>query len=112
MTRTSLASALLVAASLCTVQSAFASPVVVASPLHAFAGAKTDMIKFSVRNDSAAEVRIKAADNEFTIAPGKTADMKLPNGTQLIAMQGTSHEAGSVLATVSSALKGNTLVVR
>ena len=112
MKRIFLASTLLVAASLCTTQSSFAAPVHMASPVHAFVGAKTDMVKFTVRNDSASEVKIKAADNEVTIAPGKTADMKLPNGTQLIAVQGTSHEAGSVLATVSSALKGNTLVVR
>lgn len=112
MTRRTLASTLLVAASLLSAQSVYASPVSFHAPVNAFFSAKSDLIKFSVRNDSASEVKLKAGDNETTIAPGKTADMKLANGTQVIAVAGTAHEAGSVLVTVSSVLKGNTVVVR
>ncbi len=112
MNRRLVASTLLVAASLLSTSSAFASTASLHAPVNAFFGAKSDLIKFTVRNDSASEVKLKAGENETTIAPGRTADMKLPNGTQVIAVSGTSHDAGSVLATVSSALKGNTLVVR
>lgn len=112
MTRRLVASTLLVAASLLSAQSIYASPVSVHAPVNAFFGAKSNAIKFTVRNDSASEVKLKAADSEITLAPGKSADMKVPSGTQLIALAGTSHEPGSVIATVSDALKGNTLVVR
>ncbi len=112
MNRRIVATTLLVAASLLSATSAFASTTSFHAPVNAFFGAKSDLVKFTVRNDSATEVKLKAGDSETTIAPGKSADMKLPNGTQVIALAGTSHDAGSVLATVSNALKGNTLVVR
>ena len=112
MNRRLIASTLLVAASLLSASSAFASTTTIHAPVNAFFGAKSNLIKFTVRNDSASEVKLKAADSEVTIAPGKSADMKVANGTQVIAVAGTSHDAGSVIATVSDALKGNTLVVR
>jgi hypothetical protein len=82
------------------------------TPVHAAVNAKAKMVKFSVRNDSSAPIKLKAGDDEMSIAPGKTADMKVAQGTQIIALEAQNREAGSVVATVSDSLSGNTLVVR
>ena len=107
-----LVSAMAAAAFLCTSQAVLAAP---SASLHLPVRAKfgaTKMIKFSVRNDSANPVKFKAGDQEMTIAPGKTASMKLAEGVSLIAEETTpSFAAGAVLAVASSELSGATVVI-
>ena len=73
---------------------------------------KVKSTRFNMRNDSAAALTIKAGEQEFTIEPGKTTALKLENGVQVTAVNGTPHiSAGSVIVTVNSTLDGNTLAV-
>ena len=112
MNRRLVVSAMALAVSMLGTQAVYAAPAHVGSPLHAFVGAKVKLVKFSVRNDSGAPMKLKAGENEVAIEAGKTADMKLAEGTQIVTVEASNHEAGSVIATVSSSLAGNTLVLR
>ena len=112
MNRRLVVSAMVLAASIVGTQAVYAAPGHVKTPGNPVVEAKARLVKFSLRNDSTATLKLKAGDNEYAIAPGKTADMKLPDGTQLIAVEAVSHDPGAVIATVSSALSGNTLVLR
>ncbi len=73
---------------------------------------KGKQISFHLRNDSASAVTIQAGDQQITVAPGKSVNMKLATGTQVTTTSGTAHvAAGGILATVDSNLSGNTLVI-
>lgn len=73
---------------------------------------KGKQISFHLRNDSNAAVTIQAGDQQMTVAPGKSINLKLATGTQVTTTSGTAHvAAGGVLATVDSNLSGNTLVI-
>ena len=76
------------------------------------APAKVKLITFSIRNDSKAELTIKAGDQQMTIAPGKTEVLKLQKGAQITTVNDTTHlKAGDVVTTVTDYLQGNTLAV-
>lgn len=76
------------------------------------APAAAKMVSFTVRNDAKASLVLKSGDQEFTIEPGKTAKMKLPEGTELINVSGTDKQAaGSLLTRVDRQLQGNVLAV-
>jgi PDZ domain-containing secreted protein len=65
-----------------------------------------------VRNDAKSTLVLKAGEQQYSIEPGKTAQMKLAEGAELINVNGTEKQAaGSVLTTVSKQLQGNTLAV-
>ena len=109
MTRRILTSAMVLSMSLFTVGISSAAPVV-----HTYApvDAKVKMISFSIRNDSAAPLTIKGGDQQMTIAPGKTAALKLQRGSSVTTVNETSHlPAGAVLTTVTDELQGNTVAV-
>ena len=73
---------------------------------------KGKQISFHLRNDSASVVTIQAGDQQVTVAPGKSINLKLATGTQVTTTSGTAHvAAGGILATVDSNLSGNTLVI-
>ncbi len=73
---------------------------------------KGKQISFHLRNDSAAAVTIQAGDQQMTVAPGKSINLKLAAGTVVTTTSGTTHvAAGGTLATVDSNLSGNTLVI-
>lgn len=73
---------------------------------------KGKQISFHLRNDSGAAITIQAGDQQFTLAAGKSMNLKVAQGTQVITTSGTPHvAAGGVLATVDSNLSGNTLVI-
>ncbi len=112
MNRRLIATAMAVAVSVLGTQAAYALPHLEDTPIRAAVGAKVKQIKFSVRNDSSATVRFKAGDQEISLAPGKTTEIKVANGAQVISLEAQNREPGSVIATVSDALSGNTLVLR
>ena len=73
---------------------------------------KGKQISFHLRNDSSAAVTIQAGDQQITVAPGKSINLKLATGTQVTTTSGTAHvAAGGILANVDSNLSGNTLVI-
>ncbi len=70
------------------------------------------MISFSIRNDSAAPLTIKAGEQQMTIAPGATIALKAGRGSQVTTVNETAHlAAGAVLTTVTDYLQGNTVTV-
>lgn len=75
-------------------------------------GSAGKMISFSIRNDSKQELVLKTGDQQVTIEPGKTAAMKLAEGTDVVTVTDTSTKAaGSVVTKVSKQLQGNTLAI-
>jgi hypothetical protein len=80
-------------------------------PVHAKMG-KDKAISFQLRNASQTAMTVKAGDQQVTIEAGKVVSLKLPEGTQIVAVNATAkHAAGEMLVTVDSNLSGNTLVV-
>jgi hypothetical protein len=70
------------------------------------------VVRFNIRNATSGDLVLKAGDQQYTIAPGKSSEMKLPDGTDVVAVNGTPHEAaGTVVTKVSSVLQNNTLVI-
>ena len=93
-------------------QTLWAAPAAVSTKNSVDKPIKVKTISFSLRNDSAAPVTIQAGDQQFTVEPGKTTQMKLAIGVQVIAVNGTTHiAAGSVVTQVNSTLQGNTLAI-
>lgn len=75
--------------------------------------AKGKLISFHVRNDSGSALTLQVGDQQMTVEAGKTADLKLQEGTQITTANASGHfNAGDVLTTVSTALSGNTLAVK
>jgi hypothetical protein len=107
---------MVLAAALLACESVYASPLTaVHIPVQAKLGktAKAKMVSLNLRNDSAAPIKVKAGDNEMTLAPGKLAAVKVAEGATIIAVEATpSFPAGAVLATVSSSLSQATLALK
>ena len=80
--------------------------------LHAAPAGKVKTVNVHLRNDSQSAITIQAGDQQITLQPGKQSGLKLPEGTQLVNVSATpTHEAGAVIATVTSTLSGSTLVL-
>ena len=85
--------------------------VPVATPIHAFFS-NSGEIRFSLRNDSAAPIDLKAGDVTMTLPVGKTLSLNLPVGTRVQTASATStRPAGDLVAQVSPALKNTTIVL-
>ena len=70
------------------------------------------LIQFNIRNDSGVPLVLKAADQQYTIQAGKSLTMKLQEGTEVVAVNGTPKAApGTVVTKVSSVLQNNTLAI-
>ena len=99
------------------VASMFMSEAVYAStavhvPVAAMFG-KTKLVKFSLRNDSNAPLKVKAGDNPMTIDAGKSVELQLPVGAKIVADDDTTvHKAGDLIAQVSTELSGVTIAVK
>jgi hypothetical protein len=93
--------------------SLLASPVVgLRVPVQAKIGSTTKMIKFSVRNDSTVTLKFKAGDQEYTLEPGKTVALKLPEGVSVIEEDATpKYAAGAVLVVAQNNIKDATVVL-
>lgn len=86
--------------------------VPVTSPVHALFFFSDGEVRFSLRNDTAAPIDLKAGDNTVTLAPGKTLSLKLPIGTRIQTAAATgTRPAGDLIAQVSSSLKNSTIVL-
>ena len=74
--------------------------------------AKGKVVSFHLRNDSGSALTLQVGDQQMTVEAGKTADIKVPEGTQIITVNATGRiAAGGVVTTVSKVLSGNTLAV-
>ena len=73
---------------------------------------KVKIISFNVRNDNKQTLVLEAGGQQLTIEPGKGTTHKVGEGSDIVNVSGTSHQApGSVLTKVSKDLQGNTLAV-
>ncbi len=89
----------------------FASPLHFTAPVHAIFSHEK-MVSFNVRNSSNEAVELQAGDKIQTVAPGKTVNLKLPEGTRVTANKTSgSYTEGAVIAEVQSPLSGNTVVL-
>jgi hypothetical protein len=87
----------------------YAAPAGIHVPVHAMFD-KTKLVKFNLRNDSNAAMELKVGDNVMTLEAGKTVAVKLPIGARIVMNATTpTHDAGTVLAQVSSQLDNATI---
>ncbi len=112
MNRRILSTAVLVVSSLFVSEAVYAAPLTLPTSVHAMFG-KTKLVNFSLRNDTAAPLKLKAGDSELTIEAGKTMPLKLPAGVSVTTQEATDgHPAGTVIAQVSSQLNGVTISIK
>jgi len=92
----------------------YAAPTSIHAPVSAmFAKSSTKTVKLSLRNDSGVAMELKVGDNVVTLDAGKTVAFKLPVGTRILANATTpTHQAGSLLAEVSSQLDDATISIK
>jgi hypothetical protein len=70
-------------------------------------------IKFTVINKTNAPVTLQAADQQVTIAPGASQNLKAASGTKLTTTSDSSLGAsGTVVAQVTDTMEGSTVNVR
>ncbi len=70
-------------------------------------------VHLQLRNSTSAPMQVKAGDTEMTLAPGKLVAVKLPVGTQIVAVTDSAHyPQGTVLATISTSLADATITLQ
>ena len=105
-------SAMVLASTALAGSAAFASSLTPHVPVQAMFG-RTHTVNLKLRNDSAESMKVKAGQQELTLAPGKTMPVKLDVGEQIIVAEATAtRPAGTVLATISSNLSDATLAFK
>jgi hypothetical protein len=73
---------------------------------------KQHLVKFAVRNDSAAPLDLQLGDQKVTIAPGKTMDLQLPVGTRITTASETPHTpSGTFIIQITTANNNSTIAI-
>jgi hypothetical protein len=105
------AAACVVAASLSVSPAVYAATSVHA-PVHAMFS-KTKTVKIMITNDTSSPMELKAGDQTITVDAKKTTTVSLTEGTRIVCNSSTpSHEAGSLIAEVTSQLSGATIHIK
>jgi len=114
MNRKSVMSVMVMAASLVSASAVYAAPAAVRTPVNAiYSNTHGKLVKFSLRNDSSAPLKLMVGDKEMTLAPGKPVAVELASGQKIVAEETTAtNKAGDVLATAFDGLNGATVSVR
>jgi hypothetical protein len=90
----------------------YAAPANIDAHAHAMF-AKSKIVKLTLRNDSGSAMELKVGDKVMTLDAGKTVALKLPLGTRIMANAATAkHQAGELLAEVSTNLDDTTVVIK
>jgi hypothetical protein len=112
MNRRSVVTTMALVASLFAGEAVYAQPAAFHAPVNAmFSHVKT--VSFSMRNDSSTPIKVRAGDQEMTLDPGKSRDLKLPVGEKVVAVETAgNYQAGAVLAVAGSQLSDSTIVLR
>lgn len=74
--------------------------------------AKVKQVKVNLRNDGSVPVTISAGSQSMTLKAGETQTAKLNAGDKIVAGEGSSQPAGTVLAVVVPELSDATVVLR
>jgi len=114
MNRKSVMSVMVMAASLVSASAVYAAPASVRTPVNAiYSNTHGKLVKFSLRNDSSAPLKLMVGDKEMTLTPGKPVAVELAEGEKIVAEETTANsKAGDVLATAFDGLNGATVSVR
>ncbi len=109
----SIVTTLALTAAVCLPGAVYAAPTAnLHAPMHAYFG-KPHKVSLSLRNDGQQPLTLKAGDQELTIAPGKTAAVKLLEGDKVIAETASpDHALGAVVIVASSSLADATIVIK
>lgn len=112
MTRRLVSASMVMAFALST-SAAFASPFTM---FHKNPDAKLDtkvkQVKLSLRNDASTPVTISVGAQQVTLKAGETQTAKVNAGDKIVAGEGSSQPAGTVLAVVVPELSDATVVIR
>lgn len=106
-----------VAATVVAASSLLASPAVYAatsvnSPVLAMFG-KSKTIKLTFLNDTGSPMELKAGEEVIKLESGKPTVVSLTPGTRVVSNTATAqHEAGSLIAEVTSQLNGATIHIK
>ena len=112
MKRRMLTIAVFVLASMSASDAVYAAPVAVRVPVQAMF-AKSKLVSFNVRNDTAAPLKLRCGESVMTVDAGKTMDLHLPVGAKVVTEEAAGTTApGTVIAQVSNELKGTTIAIR
>lgn len=92
---------------------AFAAPTTaIHAPVHAFFG-NGHTVKVTLHNEGQEPLTLKAGTQEWTLQPGKDANVKLNEGDKVIAETASpSHAAGDVILQASNELNGATIRIK
>lgn len=113
MIRRFVGSSMVLAVVLLAGETVYAAPRSPSSDVPARAKVSGRLVSFQLRNDYSHPLKVKAGDEELTLAPGKAVKVKLHEGATIVAEESTpSFTAGSVLATVSSGLSDATVAIK
>ncbi|HMF54146.1 MAG TPA: hypothetical protein VK593_07340 [Edaphobacter sp.] len=105
------AATVVIAATLSTTPAVYAATSV-HSPVQAMFG-KTKTIKLTILNDTGAPLELKAGDEVIKVDAGKPMVVNLTPGTRIVSTTATpTHEAGSLIAEVTSQLSGATIHIK
>ena len=97
--------------------SLLASPAVYAatsvhSPVRAMFG-KTKNVKLTFLNDTGSPMELKAGEEIIKLEAGKPTTVSVPNGTRVTSNTATStHQVGSLITEVNTALNGATIHIK
>ena len=82
------------------------------SPVHAMFN-KSKTIKITITNDTSTPMELKAGEEVIKVDANKTTVVNLTPGTRIVCNTATpSHEAGSLIAEVTSQLNGATIHIK
>jgi hypothetical protein len=101
-----------IVAGLSTPAAVYAAPASSDAPVHASI-AKNKVVKLAMRNDSGSLVELKVGDQAMSLDAGKTVALKLPVGTRILVTATTpTHQAGELLAEVSTDMNNATIAIK
>lgn len=101
-----------VALSLATIAPMWAAPVQIKVPVQAKFG-KSKLVSFHLRNDGSTTILLKSGKAEMSLEPGKTLDVQLSVGEQIIAESNSaSFHKGDVVAVVDPVLTNATMILK
>jgi hypothetical protein len=90
----------------------YAAPTNVPSPAH-IVYVKSQTVKIALRNDTSAQMELKVGDQVVSLDAGKTVSIKAQVGARIVVNAATStHQAGELIAEVTSSLDNATVAIK
>jgi hypothetical protein len=92
----------------------YASPLNIASPVHAaFGKSKSDVVRLNLRNDTSEKIDVVVGEQAMTLDPGRPVSVAAPVGTRIVVANDTpNHPNGSLISQITKELNGSTISIR